>query len=178
MICRYCGKEYSDNSEYCPYCAEPKPKPEKTLDEQYLDKVVGTTRFWSVVVGVFLQVLSILVMGPILGLLFGIATIPASIWAAIYGIRKRVLEELEKNSREIIIKKQFAVDKTSICPSCGSHNVKIYRKGYDYKAGFWGSVFGVKGSGYAAGIDANEACCRCMNCGSNWETGYDYRTID
>ena len=25
MICRHCGKEYSDEFSYCPYCAEPKP---------------------------------------------------------------------------------------------------------------------------------------------------------
>ena len=25
MICRHCGKEYSDEFAYCPYCAEPKP---------------------------------------------------------------------------------------------------------------------------------------------------------
>ncbi len=66
----------------------------------------------------------------------------------------------------------------NICPRCGSHNIKIYRKGYDYKVGFWGAIFGVKGAGYAGGFDANNACCRCMDCGKDWETDYDYRLID
>lgn len=27
MICRHCGKEYSDEFAYCPYCAEPVERP-------------------------------------------------------------------------------------------------------------------------------------------------------
>ena len=64
------------------------------------------------------------------------------------------------------------------CPVCGSRNIKLYRKGYDYKVGFWGAIFGVKGAGYAGGFDANNTCCRCMDCGKDWETDYDYRLID
>lgn len=67
---------------------------------------------------------------------------------------------------------------TDICPRCGSHNIKLYRKGYNYKIGFWGAIFGVRGAGYAGGFDANNTCCRCMNCGNDWETDYDYRLID
>jgi len=64
------------------------------------------------------------------------------------------------------------------CPKCGSTNVKLYRKGYNYKVGFWGAIFGVRGAGYAGGFDANNTCCRCMNCGKDWETDYDYRLIN
>lgn len=63
------------------------------------------------------------------------------------------------------------------CPKCGSDNIKLYRKGYNYKVGFWGAIFGVRGAGYAGGFDANNTCCRCMNCGNDWETDYDYRLI-
>ncbi len=66
----------------------------------------------------------------------------------------------------------------NVCPRCGSHNIKIYRRGYNYKVGFWGAIFGVKGAGYAGGFGANTACCRCMDCGKDWETDYDYRLID
>lgn len=66
---------------------------------------------------------------------------------------------------------------TTVCPKCHSRNIKIYRKGYNYKIGFWGAIFGVKGAGYAAGFDSNKACCRCMNCGKDWETDYDYRLL-
>lgn len=70
--------------------------------------------------------------------------------------------------------------KTNIdhCPKCGSHNIKLYRKGYNYKVGFWGAIFGVKGAGYAGGFDANNTRCRCMDCGKDWETDYDYRLIN
>ena len=70
--------------------------------------------------------------------------------------------------------------KTNIdhCPKCGSTNIKLYRKGYNFKVGFWGSIFGVRGAGYAGGFDANNTCCRCMNCGKDWETDYDYRLVD
>ena len=64
------------------------------------------------------------------------------------------------------------------CPKCGSTNIKLYRKGYNYKVGFWGTIFGVRGAGYAGGFNANNTCCRCMNCGKDWETDYDYRLID
>lgn len=69
-------------------------------------------------------------------------------------------------------------DLYNICPRCGSHNIKHYRKGYNYKVGFWGAIFGVKGAGYAGGFDANKTCCRCMDCGKDWETDYDYRLIN
>ena len=64
------------------------------------------------------------------------------------------------------------------CPKCGSTNIKLYRKGYNCKVGFWGAIFGVRGAGYAGGFDANHTCCRCMDCGKDWETDYDYRLID
>lgn len=177
MICRHCGKEVLEGYDYCSNCGEPIPRPEKSLDEMYVYKKVHTARLWSIFGCVLLQIFSLICMGPILGLIFGMCVFPVIIWAIIYGIRKQALEEIEENSRETIIKKQFLVDKTSICPICGSHNIKIYRKGYDYSVGFWGNIAGVKGSGYAGGFDANNACCRCMNCGADWETNYDYRIV-
>ncbi len=69
-------------------------------------------------------------------------------------------------------------DNIDHCPKCGSTNIKLYRKGYNYKIGFWGAIFGVRGAGYAGGFDANKTCCRCMDCGKDWETDYDYRLID
>lgn len=88
-----------------------------------------------------------------------------------------LLVERFKSDKQKLIDIQFDQDQTSICPKCGSHNIKIYRKGYNYKVGFWGAIFGVRGAGYAGGFDANNACCRCMNCGKDWKTDYDYRLI-
>ena len=175
--CHHCGEEYLDNKTYCPYCGEPKPKKEKTIDEMYVERKVGIARFWSIFGGVLLQLICLIFMGPVLGLVFGMLIFPVCIWAIIYGIKKKTTEDIRINSRDTIIKKQFLIDKTSICPICGSHNVKIYRKGYDYSVGFWGSIFGVRGSGYAGGFDANKARCRCLNCGNDWLTDYDYRLL-
>ena len=87
---------------------------------------------------------------------------------------KKVAEGLaSKSSDAINIRKNI-----DHCPKCGSTNIKLYRKGYNYKVGFWGTIFGVRGAGYAGGFNANNTCCRCMNCGKDWETDYDYRLID
>lgn len=75
------------------------------------------------------------------------------------------------------IKRQFKQDRTSICPFCGSHDIKIYRRGYDYDYAFWGTIFNMKGSKYTAGLTSNEAMCRCNSCGNRWNSGYDYRQI-
>jgi transposase-like protein len=64
-----------------------------------------------------------------------------------------------------------------VCPRCHSKNIKIYRNGYDYKEGFWLRVLDVKGGGYVAGMDSNKVRCRCLDCGKDWGTDYDYRLI-
>ena len=69
-------------------------------------------------------------------------------------------------------------DNVQYCPRCGSHNIKIYREGYDYNKGYWYRAFGVKGGGYVAGMNSNRARCRCMDCGKDWATDYDYRLIN
>ena len=89
-----------------------------------------------------------------------------------------LLIEHFKSDKQKLIDIQFDDDPTSICPKCGSHNIKLYRKGYNYKVGFWGSILGVRGSGYAGGFNANDTCCRCMKCGHDWETDRDYRLIN
>lgn len=86
-------------------------------------------------------------------------------------------KEVKKRDRKQIIKQQFKKDKTSICPRCGSHSIKIYRKGYNWNEAFWGRMFNLKGSHYIAGMESNDAICRCLNCGSEWNSGYDYRKI-
>lgn len=171
MICRHCGKEYSDEFAYCPYCAEPKPEPEKSLEEEYIEKVDNEHSRWNaaaIVSGVIVCVIGTVLLGP-LGFALGIVNFIAMI---IRG--KKINAKAKKPGRQFTINMQFSKDQTSICPNCGSHSIKIYRKGYDYGHGFW---FRKYGGGYTAGIDRNTACCRCMNCGNDWETDYDYRLI-
>ena len=86
-----------------------------------------------------------------------------------------------QNTNKTLIRLAAEIGKKDIidvCPRCHSRNIKLYRKGYNYKIGFWGAIFGVRGAGYAGGFDANKTCCRCMDCGKDWETDYDYRLID
>ncbi|MBQ8766548.1 MAG: zinc ribbon domain-containing protein [Clostridia bacterium] len=66
----------------------------------------------------------------------------------------------------------------TFCPRCGSRDLKLYREGYNYNEAYWSRVFGVKGGGYAAGMKSNLTRCRCMNCGKDWRTKYDYRLIN
>lgn len=172
MVCRHCGKEYSDDFAYCPYCAEPKPEPEKTLAEEYIEKVDKETsgmKRRAIIGSIVFSIIATLLTGPI-GLVLAIINFVAMIMY-VKAKRKKAL----KPGRQFIINAQFANDQTSICPKCGSHDIKIYRKGYDYGHGFW---FRKYGGGYTAGLDRNTACCRCTNCGNDWETDYDYRLIN
>lgn len=177
MICRHCGKEYSDEFAYCPYCAEPKPiemsesQELKQYTKNILSKFVmklALCFLFSIAFFAFLMCvegITIAVFLSIVVFLF-LSLIP-------------ILEyyTLVKPGRLRTINIQFSKDQTSICPKCGSHNIKIYRKGYDYGKGLVLRLLDVKGAGFSAGIDSNNTCCRCMNCGNDWETDYDYRLI-
>ena len=122
------------------------------------------------------------VVAAIIMLLLLVVMIVAMVWG---------LKDIKKNGKSTDVFKKAAVDlshnfseavnmKNNIdhCPKCGGTNIKLYRKGYNYKVGFWGAIFGVRGAGYAGGFDANNTCCRCMDCGNDWETDYDYRLIN
>ena len=88
------------------------------------------------------------------------------------------LTEHFKSDKQRKIDEQFRRDQTSICPRCGSEDIQIYPKGYDYKLGFWGALVGSKTVPFLAGVGSNTACCRCRSCGKKWETPYDYRHLD
>ena len=202
MICRHCGKEYSDDFEYCPYCAEPVKKSSveftalKHLTRE--EKAKRSYRNITIAVAVLLF-FCMFFIGQVLGWSIYPDTVgndafcdKADVFAIVFWLGSIVVWVLsrwiywlltkdrfmQKRVRKQIITEQFMVDRTSICPSCGSHNIKVYRKGYNYKVGFWGAIFGVRGAGYAGGFNANHTCCRCMDCGKDWETDYDYRLID
>lgn len=203
MICRHCGKEFTDDYNYCPYCAEPVEKEEKFefTELKHLTREERATRSYGLVTGIVAVLLffTMFIVGMFLGwciypdslgneafhdeadtfaIIFWIASIV--VWLVFRWVYWLLTKEklMKKRVRKQIITDQFISDRTSICPRCGSHDIKVYRKGYNYKVGFWGSIFGVKGAGYAGGFDANKTCCRCMKCGNDWETDYDYRLIN
>lgn len=207
MICRHCGKEYSDEFAYCPYCAEPTVKLE-SFQETHISEEEQMNRASRGADGHYFLITFVVgalwfVFGYLICQFLGWAIYPETLgndafhdkadtfaifswfglligWILFRWLNIKSSNENKKAKRvkRYIINKQYINNPTSICPKCGSHNIKVYRKGYNYKVGFWGSIFGVRGAGYAGGFDANTACCRCMNCGHDWETDYDYRLIN
>ncbi len=174
MICRHCGKEYSDDFAYCPYCAEPKPAERTEEDEltEYKSGVLNSIVLWAIkclLVCGLLFALALFVEGWTLAIIVTLVVLGVFTLLGVLQYQQKL-----KPGRTRTINMQFAKDQTSICPKCGSHSIKVYRKGYDYGHAFWFHKYGGR---YTAGIDANTACCRCMNCGNDWETNYDYRLI-
>lgn len=177
MVCRHCGKVFPDDAKYCPYCAEPVPVMQ--TEEQNLKQYKGDVLF-SIIVYIFKCLGCCAILFLFLALFGGLvlAIIATTIIFVVFAtIGIFIYREKTTPGRTRTINMQFNKDQTSICPKCGSHNIKVYRKGYDYRPGFWGSMFGVREAGYVGGFDANKACCRCKNCGNDWETDYDYRLI-
>jgi DNA-directed RNA polymerase subunit M/transcription elongation factor TFIIS len=161
MICRHCGKELSYGDKFCKECGKKVKKPAKK--DNYTK--VGICIILNAIFVALLftaAAFSAALMPPLL--------IPIVIVGVVYA---RILWEKFKKGVG------YVPDKENLekCNRCGSHNIKIYRNGYDYRPGFWGAIFGVRGAGYAGGFDANNACCRCMDCGHDWKTDYDYRLI-
>ena len=190
MICKHCGKEFSEEFKYCPYCAEPVQLLDRLTEEQranYYKNRTGTkNRIVSVLLGIVMFPISwvAIYLWNFIDCIFndvdyyGGWTI--SLYSFLISVSVVIIGfsvEHFKSDKQKLIDIQFDEDQTSICPSCGSHNVQIYRNGYNYSRGFWGAIFGVRGDGYAAGFDANKTRCRCMDCGKDWETDYDYRLV-
>ena len=208
MICRHCKKEYSDEFAYCPYCAEPKPAKSKTFNQEQISEEEQINRISRGADGHYFLITLVVgilwfVFGYLICQFIGWEIYPGTLendafhdkadtfaiiswlalligWVLLRWLNLKLSSENKKQQRikRYVINSQYLKDQTSICPHCGSHNIKHYRKGYNYKIGFWGAIFGVRGSGYAGGFDANTTCCRCMNCGNDWETDYDYRLIN
>lgn len=183
MICSNCKKEYSNDFDYCPYCAEPKyAKPQKVEKYHHWGNAgfkiaIGMVIliFFSFCYALFYNALKSdgadIAESEVLSTFLTIY-IPLQI-VHIVGVVVKY-----KNKKNRLIMEQHHYDKTSICPKCGSHNIKIYREGYNYTKGFWLRTFDVKGGGYIAGMNSNRARCHCVNCGNDWATNYDYRFID
>lgn len=201
MICKNCKKEYSNEFHYCPYCAEPAKKENKITELKHLtreERVQRRYRNVTIVVSVLLFVFAFpicLALGWFFfpGTLGNVAfhdkadTFAIIAWVSsivVWIVLRFVYWQITKKSKMAkrvkrqIITDQFREDATSICPNCGSHDIKIYREGYNYTKGFWLGTFDVKGGGYIAGMNSNRARCRCINCGEDWATEYDYRFID
>ncbi len=177
--CIYCGTELPNNAKFCPNCAEPTHNKEtggkvSTIENEKEHLIVIATLVTGFIFS-FASWLSLMMInaknkwilplilffvGSVLGFLIEVAFISS-----------------KAGERRVKINSQFKNDKTSICPICGSHSIKIYRKGYNWNEAFWGDMFNIKGSKYTAGMNANNAMCHCQHCGHNWNSGYDYRKI-
>lgn len=168
MKCINCGKRIHRKDYICRYCGAEVGRAIKKRKEKQSRKMEPYSFaliFPSIFFGLLFTAAAFasVLMPPLL--------VPIIIVGAIYG--GYLWEKIKKAVGYIPDK-----DNIEKCNRCGSTNIKLYRKGYNYKVGFWGSIFGVRGAGYAGGIDANKTCCRCMDCGKDWETDYDYRLIE
>lgn len=179
MTCRHCGKEISDEFGYCPYCAEPKVDKEPQKRKYYhwgeaFAKIVLFAAFYFIIC--FLYALFHNAINATNNGIKDIDVLATCLLLYIPGliIDIVIIVKRYKNPKTRIINGQFYEDQTSICTKCGSHNIKIYRNGYDYSTGYW---FRRHGGAYIAGMNSNNARCRCMRCGNDWLTDYDYRLI-
>ncbi len=161
MTCRHCGKEISAKASFCSWCGTKVTKESELIKKR-------TPIFNFLFPPIFFGLL--LTAGAFSAALCPILLLPIILVGVCYA---RFLWEKLKSCIGYVPNKE----NISKCNRCGSTNIKIYRNGYNYSHGFWGAMFGVKGAGYAGGFDANRARCRCMNCGKDWLTDYDYRLI-
>lgn len=179
MTCKHCGNDLPKNAKYCPNCSEP-----TDIDKEFLENTPKenlsnalTKRFLkgAVIVLILAIAFSFVITFSINNALSGFFGYFISLFS--FGLIFVVIDmmNIRNNENKVNILIQFEKNKTSICPMCGSHSVKIYRKGYNYNEAFWGSVFNVKGSRYIAGMNSNDAMCYCQHCGHKWNSGYDYR---
>lgn len=169
MVCKYCGAECTDGANYCPQCAAPCGEYVCLSCKRVIPEDAKFCPFCSEKVKVE-KPKAIVRLCPRCDLICDIegATYCAGCGSKLTNrkITARLNSELNK-SRNV-----------QYCPRCYSTNIKIYRKGYDYGKATWYSLLGGGGAGrMAAGIDRNTACCRCLDCGKDWETIYDYRII-
>lgn len=189
MKCSYCGIDLPPNAKYCPNCAEPviePPSQEELLrEEKELENKAKRKAALSKLPKTFgVNILISLSIWWVYSLIAQALGKPFS-WLSILIIFIILLPALtisgyffcktHLTDREIIKYKQFCEDSTSICPMCGSHSIKIYRKGYNWNEAFWGNMFNIKGSRYTAGMNSNDTICYCENCKHQWNAHSDYR---
>ena len=184
MKCNHCGADIPDGSKFCNVCGEPYEAPveieKKISDRAKLDFILSQSKviwvcflfMWFIFGALSAMVYAIkekpIVFSKIALIGFGCGLIYVVV---------AYISLLFRSKRRKIIDAQFYRDKTSICPRCGSHSVKVYRKGYNWQEAFWGNLFRIRGSRYTAGFDSNDAMCFCEHCGYKWNTHYDVRVI-
>lgn len=182
MRCIHCGKTSSDGHNYCPYCAKPLHKPEKTIQEKY--EIYEPIETLSNAIKIFFKktliaffslcpfwIINLNTINPILnfeGVIF------LSLAYGIFMGIVHIVKQKDRTPREKMIAAQFHNDPTSICPKCGSHNIALGRKGYDWDKAFWSSLFGNNSGIYAAGMDSRKVTGYCRDCGASWETNREW----
>lgn len=188
MKCSYCGKTYDDDFSYCPYCAEPKPV-ERV--EETPEQIVKHETAMAPIVALGVMVMAYIPCAIAVWVVDFLILFSDNFhganntiddmlsWKTIFLIALAVdfviglvvfVSEFFKTPREKIISHQFSNDQTSICPRCGSHNISLGRKGYDWNKGFWYSMFNIKGGHYIAGMNSRQVVAYCNNCNHKWET--------
>lgn len=186
MKCLHCNREYNDEYDFCPFCAEPKPKPaEKELTPEETvrkhDQDIGCfycffpffawiPMYIFVYVLMFINHLSKGTDEPLNGWMIAFWNTLIVVGASIV----LYLLEKSKSPREKIISVQFKEDQTSICPRCGSHDIALGSKGYDWNKAWWGEVIGNDAAKYDAGAESRRVTAHCKHCGNDWLTDREW----
>lgn len=170
--CEKCGKTYHKTWRFCPHCQEDNPDP-----IIWSKKKTTALYVLAILLGIIGGILAIGLIGTWEDLsnildkhdLKWIMYIPIAIIVIVIGVF--VMDKLSKKG---MLSHYNVINE---CPRCGGKDITIYRRGYDWKKGFWYRMFNVKGGSYIAGMDSNKTECFCHECGKKWSTNFDYRTI-
>lgn len=174
MKCSNCGKEYDDSFTYCPYCAEPntveKTKQSETCEKPRDKKDDSSIILWAVLLMIDVIVGYQVFTSDYVKTAKGFIIAFIAIAIPFVGIISH-LSNKDRKAGYIPKRKNL-----EYCPRCKSKNLKYYRKGYDWKKGFWYRFFELD-DGFLAGMSSNHTMCHCRDCGNTWETDYDYREL-
>ena len=192
MKCWNCNKKYNETLKECPHCGKPKYKPKPTIEE-LVDRaerksftlnslsILGKTVFFFILPFFpFVYLLAFLEnirfpLGmdgditehlPNIAVVAVIGALISLVFSILLHFRKTTPEE-DKADR---IWSQFYKDQTSICTRCGSHDIALGRKGYDWNYAWWGALFKSRTARYTAGMDSRRVTAHCRRCGHFWVT--------
>lgn len=189
MKCLHCNREYNDEYDFCPFCAEPKPKPEPTVEDLVNEQesnrksvYLSLPIFMWIPMYIVIYIIAIVSNLPDLGeIIQWDKVVPnagtVAFWNTVLVIGASILgyyDDKNKTPREKQISAQFAHDDTSICPRCGSHDIALGSKGYDWNKAWWGEVIGNDAAKYDAGAESRRVTAHCKHCGNDWLTDREW----
>jgi len=191
MKCLHCNREYNDEYDFCPFCAEPKPKPKPKPKEVTPESIIRDHDAGSVSNSIIMFMAGLILGYPTVGVINFLYVMfndelsaddifewwQTALWAVLFAIAAAFIYYgvcMLRSPQEKIISMQFEKDQTSICPRCGSHNIALGSKGYDWNKAWWGEVIGNDAAKYDAGAESRRVTAHCKHCGNDWLTDREW----